>query len=819
MKARGDGVNYSLVYSGPSNTASGTTDLPKVKAPTGLSVDGTTHNSASLSWTAPTGADAYKVEYKKSSSSTWLHARYVYSGPSYTVTGLSASTSYDFRVKARGDGVNYSLTYSGPSNTATGTTPAKTLPDVVPPTGLSVDGTTHNSASLSWTAPTGADAYKVEYKKSSSSTWLHAKYVYSGPSYTVSGLAESTRYDFRVKARGDGVNYSLVYSSPSNTTTGTTGSTVPPVLPDVTAPTGLTVDGTTHSNASLSWTARTGADAYKVEYSKEGSGSWNTHSDALPGTSTTVSGLDCGARYQFQVKARGDGSTYSLTFSGSSNTVTGKTSLCMVAAPMGLTVTTSTDSSVGLRWTTPTGAAALKVEYRKSGSTAWNTHSYIHPGASQTVDGLGCDTEYEFQVLARGDGSTYSFIYSNPSNVETGRTSNCATIPRFVKTSYTFSIPEDATIGATLGTVYAKDVDPGDSVTYSFLSGNSDDTFDIGPTSGTITIKNSLNRQTSPSYVLKVRARDKSANTVYADVAVDVAAPLNIVGDDLKVMYYKKFRLDWIIPASGRSPDHLYKLRVPADTGYQIRPTSVKSCNWSSPPIADTAWVNPDTSFHLIRCKRGTGQASIDGWKKPASSTGTTGTLILTLGPIAQAWHQHDNKVDYLITNPLLADPRPPKADPSYTPISQQVSEIGILRAASRWKRDQSHADFVPASSSHDTTIKGYWNPEEGGTEDRCVGTIACLTWDGILWIEYPPQFPSAATWNRWTNELSLAKKDRKYYYLPQVMMHELGHAAGLGHAADGNVMGGVAKGSPLDAPAQVDLDAIRNVYENHNSH
>ena len=61
-----------------------------------------------------------------------------------------------------------------------------------------------------------------------------------------------------------------------------------------------------------------------------------------------------------------------------------------------------------------------------------------------------------------------------------------------------------------------------------------------------------------------------------------------------------------------------------------------------------------------------------------------------------------------------------------------------------------------------------------------------------------------------------------KFYYLPHIMMHELGHIAGLGHAYYGNVMGGVRPGSdyePIDQLTDYDLDGMKHIYHNHAKH
>ena len=291
-------------------------------APTGLRVTSDTDDSVSLSWNAVTDAGAYKVEYRRSGSISWLHAGYVYSSTSDTVDGLDCNTSYYFQVRARGDGSPYSYTYGNPSSSVSETTDACVAPA---PTGLRVTSDTESSVSLSWNAVTDAHYYKVEYRRSSSSSWLHAGYTF-GTSRTVSGLDPNTAYDFQVRARGDGSPYSYTCGSPSTSVSRTTD---PPTAP---APTGLRATASTESSVSLSWNAVTDAHYYKVEYRRSSSSSW-LHAGYTFGTSRTVSGLDPNTAYDFQVRARGDGSPYSYTYGSPSTSGRGPPTLLQPPLP------------------------------------------------------------------------------------------------------------------------------------------------------------------------------------------------------------------------------------------------------------------------------------------------------------------------------------------------------------------------------------------------------------------------------------------------------------------------------------------------------
>ena len=383
----------------PEDDGSTTERVPTAPAPTGLRVTSDTDDSVSLSWNAVTDAGAYKVEYRRSGSISWLHAGYVYSNTSDTVDGLDCNTSYYFQVRARGDGSPYSYTYGNPSSSVSETTDACVAPA---PTGLTVTSDTDDSVSLSWNTVTDAGAYKVEYRRSGSISWLHAGYVWSGSSDTVDGLDCNTSYYFQVRARGDGSPYSYTYGNPSSSVSETTDACVAP------APTGLTVTSDTDDSVSLSWNAVTDAGAYKVEYRRSSSISWLHAGYVWSGSSDTVDGLDCNTSYYFQVRARGDGSPYSYTYGNPSFSVSETTDACPVPvapAPTGLTVTSDTDDSVSLSWNAVTDAAVYQVEYRRSSSISWLHAGYVWSGSSDTVDGLDCNTSYDFRVRARGDGS------------------------------------------------------------------------------------------------------------------------------------------------------------------------------------------------------------------------------------------------------------------------------------------------------------------------------------------------------------------------------------------------------------------------------
>lgn len=66
-------------------------------APTGLGATGVTTTSATLGWTAASGATSYVLQWKPASGSTWTTVSGI-TGTTYGLAGLTAGTTYQFQV-------------------------------------------------------------------------------------------------------------------------------------------------------------------------------------------------------------------------------------------------------------------------------------------------------------------------------------------------------------------------------------------------------------------------------------------------------------------------------------------------------------------------------------------------------------------------------------------------------------------------------------------------------------------------------------------------------------------------------------------------
>lgn len=165
--------SVALLTSAPSGPVPPTT-------PTGLAVGTPTSNTVPLTWDPVPGATGYRV-YRGGS----LAGRP--DDASYTVTGLAASSIYQFAVSAVGPGGESDLSDPVTVTTASG----GTLPAA--PTGLKVGTVTPTSVALSWSSVPGADRYHV-YRDGAHVTSTEST------SYTAAGLSTTTTYRFSVSA-------------------------------------------------------------------------------------------------------------------------------------------------------------------------------------------------------------------------------------------------------------------------------------------------------------------------------------------------------------------------------------------------------------------------------------------------------------------------------------------------------------------------------------------------------------------------------------------------------------------------------------------
>jgi hypothetical protein len=248
-----------------------------------------------LTWTVPTsgtGTISYQVQYRPSGTSSWTNWGSAQTATSSTVAGLTAATSYDFRV------IDSNAAGSSTSGTVTAST-ASAAPAA--PTGLITSTPTSTTISLSWTASASGTpqiTYQPQYRVTGTTPWTNFGGLISGTSVVVSGLAAGTSYDLQVVAQNAGGTTASTSITSSTTAAATVVSG---------QATGLAVTaGATTSTLPLSWTApATGTPgfAYQVRYRVTGQTAWQNFNGEVVTTSETITGLSAATSYDVQVQS------------------------------------------------------------------------------------------------------------------------------------------------------------------------------------------------------------------------------------------------------------------------------------------------------------------------------------------------------------------------------------------------------------------------------------------------------------------------------------------------------------------------------------
>ena len=156
--------------------------------PTGLNTTGITNTSATLNWTAVSGATSYNVQYRTSSATTFTTVSSTTN--SFNLTSLTLGTSYVYQVSA--------VCASGSSPYSSQATFTTTGGTCGVPTGISSSGITATGATISWAAVSGATSYDVQYRTSAATTFTTVSSTTT--STTLSGLTASTAYVYNVRA-------------------------------------------------------------------------------------------------------------------------------------------------------------------------------------------------------------------------------------------------------------------------------------------------------------------------------------------------------------------------------------------------------------------------------------------------------------------------------------------------------------------------------------------------------------------------------------------------------------------------------------------
>lgn len=363
-------------------------DPSSPSAPGSLVATATSNTQITLTWSASTdnvGVSGYRIERCSGANcGSFAQIATTASGmTTYSDTGLTASTSYSYRVRATDAAGNLGA-YSNVASATTLASADTTAPTA--PTNLAATASSNTQVGLTWAASTdnvGVTGYRVERCAGAScSSFTQIGTTTGVTSYTDSSLTASTSYSYRVRATDAAGNLSA-YSNVAPATTLAAADTTPP-----TAPTSLAATASSSSQIGLTWTASTdnvGVTGYRIERCSGASCSSFAQIGTTTGaTSYSDTGLTAATSYSYRVRATdaaGNLSGYS-NVATASTPASGGSSITISVSPKRGGLTVSQTLSLIATLTNDTGNQGANWSFTSTGSTTGGGFS-----ASNTTSG------------------------------------------------------------------------------------------------------------------------------------------------------------------------------------------------------------------------------------------------------------------------------------------------------------------------------------------------------------------------------------------------------------------------------------------------
>ena len=343
---------------------------------TGFKVKSKTNVSANLQWDKNTSASGYELQ--KYDGSKWVTIKTFTSNTntSFNVTGLKASTTYKFRLRAY-KALTNANSYSEFTGLNVNTRPYTT-------TGMKCSSKTNVSANLQWNKNRSADGYVLD--KYDGSKWVTIKTFTSNTntSFNVTGLKASKTFKFRLRAYknfGSVKEYSAFTYLNVNTRPYTT--------------TGMKCSSKTNVSANLQWNKNRSADGYVLD--KYDGKKWVTIKTFTSNTNTSfnVTGLKASTTYKFRLRAYknfGSVKEYSAFTYLNVNTRPYTTT--------GFKMKSATKNAITLQWNKNISASGYCIE-------KWNGSKWVqikrytsNANVTYTATGLKANTAYKFRIRA-----------------------------------------------------------------------------------------------------------------------------------------------------------------------------------------------------------------------------------------------------------------------------------------------------------------------------------------------------------------------------------------------------------------------------------
>ncbi len=455
-------------------------EIPSCIKPNQLSASNMTTNSADLSWNERGTATAWNIEYGPSGFTPGTGTGTVVNATTnpYTLTGLSASTTYDFYVQSNCGGGDLS-DWSARASFDTECDAAIALPYVQ--NFDSYNGTAYNNAGVvpvCWLSTTNSSAYPAPHITNGGSY----SYPHSNPNaLTFTGSSPSTdayavlpeftsdlntielAFAYRVESTSYGTltvgyvtdvdNISTSFQTVATLTSvtsisldtvsfaevpaGTTGrlafhwnyvgsSYYSCAIDDISVyesspvgtcdvPTNLASSNVLYNSADIAWTAGGSESAWNLQWRAQG-GTW-TPVNNLTTANYGLSGLTAQTTYEVQVKAVCTDGSSDWSASHTFTTPAAPVDPCNV--PTNLHVDNITANAATVTWTAGGSETSWEVQYKAQSSGSWQQATV--QATTYTMEGLTPETAYEVKVKAICSADNQSdFVSTTFNTIATG---------------------------------------------------------------------------------------------------------------------------------------------------------------------------------------------------------------------------------------------------------------------------------------------------------------------------------------------------------------------------------------------------------------
>ncbi|MBK7256588.1 MAG: fibronectin type III domain-containing protein [Ignavibacteriae bacterium] len=363
-------------------------------------------NTTSFTWSAVPDAASYRLQIATDAGFTSL----VYNDSAITaatkaVPGLLFGSTYYWRLSAKN--VAATSAFSGVRSFSTKLAP----PGVTSP----ATGATNTPIIqvLDWDTVASASSYRLQVSTATSFSPLLYNVILTSDTLTLNGLANKTKYYWRVSARNASGDTSAYPTTPWNFTTIVDTPAVPVLSGPVNRATSQPVPPT------LSWIAATDAANYRLQVATDSLFTIIAFDDsAVTGVSKSVTGLSYGAKYYWRVRSKNAATT--SDYSGVWTFSTKPVAPSAVSPASGATGTATTPL---LSWTPIAGATSYCGQVSTATGFSPLLLDATIPQDTLRLGPLANKTKYYWRVSARntnGDTSAYPSTAWNFTTIVSG---------------------------------------------------------------------------------------------------------------------------------------------------------------------------------------------------------------------------------------------------------------------------------------------------------------------------------------------------------------------------------------------------------------